>query len=122
MSILKNFFNLILCFLIISIHSTANSEGRTYQHNEKSTHCTLWDNLRLKWPQTSMGKESQKCRRRAVQPSKVSTTCRLTRQFFDSETGSRICVYKKQGVDGEKNVSLSPSLKCQREYTCRSDD
>ena len=120
---MKKIINIILyLFILFSISSLVFAEGRTYQHNEKNTHCTLWDNLRLKWPQTSMGQETQKCRRRAIQPTKLATTCRLTRQFFDSETGSRICVYKKQGVDGEKSVSLSPSLKCQRQYTCRADD
>ena len=44
---------------------------------KKRAHCSLWDNLRLKWPQTIMGREKAKCRRKAtLQPSfQISAVC-----------------------------------------------
>ena len=50
-------------FLVISIMlwfpSVGLSEGRVYE-NKKQPHCTLWDTMRLKWPQTIMGREKIK--------------------------------------------------------------
>ena len=101
----------------------AFSEGRIYEGSEEKAHCSLWDNLRLKWPQTILGREKAKCRRKAKPPTQVKNICRLRRQYIDPETGSRMCVYMRQGRDLEDtSVSMSPSLKCQRTYTCRSDD
>ena len=103
--------------------SPALSEGRIYEGTEEKAHCSLWDNLRLKWPQTIMGREKAKCRRKATPPTQFSNICRLRRQYIDPETGSRMCVYMRQGRGLEDtSVSLSPSLQCQRTYTCRSDD
>jgi hypothetical protein len=99
------------------------AEGRLYVPDEGSAHCTLWDNLRLKWPQTIMGRETAKCRRRAVPPTEIASNCRLRREYFDDETGMRMCVYMKPGRGAEdKTISLSPSLQCQRSYTCPMDD
>ena len=101
----------------------ALSEGRIYEGSEEKAHCSLWDNLRLKWPQTIMGREKAKCRRKATPPTQFSNICRLRRQYIDPETGSRMCVYMRQGRGlDDTSVSLSPSLQCQRTYTCRSDD
>ena len=102
---------------------SALSEGRIYEGSEEKAHCSLWDNLRLKWPQTIMGREKAKCRRKATPPTQFSNICRLRRQYIDPETGSRMCVYMRQGRGlDDTSVSLSPSLQCQRTYTCRSDD
>ena len=99
------------------------AEGRLYVPDEGSAHCTLWDNLRLKWPQTIMGRETAKCRRRAVPPTEIASNCRLRREYFDEETGQRMCVYMKPGRGAEdKVIPLSPSLQCQRSYTCPLDD
>ena len=106
---MKKIINIIIyLFILFSISSLAFAEGRTYQHNEKNTHCTLWDNLRLKWPQTSMGQETQKCRRRAIQPTKLATTCRLTRQFFDSETGSKFVFTRNRGLMAKNPLVYLP--------------
>lgn len=115
--------SLFVAFMIISGSNSALAEGRMYEHDPEGTHCTLWDNLRLVWPQTIMGREPAKCRRKAVQPTKVAVICRLQNQYIDKDTGSRMCVYRKQGKGTEEEVvSLSPQLSCQRTYHCRYDD
>jgi hypothetical protein len=119
-----------VCLLSLLVFSTIGlsngpvaAEGRLYVPDEGSAHCTLWDNLRLKWPQTIMGRETAKCRRRAVPPTEIASNCRLRREYFDDETGQRMCVYMKPGRGAEdKTISLSPSLQCQRSYTCPMDD
>jgi len=112
------------CFVAVFLLSgPAFSEGRIYEGAEEKAHCSIWDNLRLKWPQPILGREPAKCRRKATPPTQFSNICRLRRQYIDSETGSRMCVYMRQGRGLEDTVvSLSPSLNCQRTYTCRSDD
>ena len=50
--------------IILWFPSIGLTEGRVYEH-KKEPHCTLWDTMRLKWPQTIMGREKIKCRRRA---------------------------------------------------------
>ena len=108
---------------VLLMTGSALSEGRIYEGSEEKAHCSLWDNLRLKWPQTIMGREKAKCRRKATPPTQFSNICRLRRQYIDPETGSRMCVYMRQGRGlDDTSVSLSPSLQCQRTYTCRSDD
>ena len=112
---------IILAVLLMS--GPALSEGRIYEGSEEKAHCSLWDNLRLKWPQTILGREKAKCRRKAKPPTQFANVCRLRRQYIDPETGSRMCVYMRQGRGLEDtSVSMSPSLQCQRTYTCRSDD
>ena len=117
----------LVSLLVVSIIGLSNgpvaAEGRLYVPDEGSAHCTLWDNLRLKWPQTIMGRETAKCRRRAVPPTEIASNCRLRREYFDEETGQRMCVYMKPGRGAEdKVIPLSPSLQCQRSYTCPLDD
>jgi len=113
-----------LCLVLIVCYcQSATAEGRIYQHDPEGAHCTLWDNLRLVWPQTIMGREPAKCRRKAQQPTKMAVICRLSNQYIDKDTGSRMCVYRRQGRgDEEEVVSLSPSLSCQRTYSCQKDD
>ena len=108
---------------VLLMTGSALSEGRIYEGSEEKAHCSLWDNLGLKWPQTIMGREKAKCRRKATPPTQFSNICRLRRQYINPETGSRMCVYMRQGRGlDDTSVSLSPSLQCQRTYTCRSDD
>ncbi|EHI47908.1 hypothetical protein HIMB100_00014830 [SAR116 cluster alpha proteobacterium HIMB100] len=115
---------LFTCFMtLFMLSNAAHSEGRIYEGAEEKAHCSLWDNLRLTWPQTILGREPAKCRRKATPPTQFSNICRLRRQYIDPETGSRMCVYMRQGRGLDDTVvSLSPSLQCQRTYTCRSDD
>ena len=56
----------------VVIIGPAFSEGRIYEGSEEKAHCSLWDNLRLKWPQTILGREKAKCRRKATPPTQVS--------------------------------------------------
>ena len=113
----------VVLVAVLLMTGSALSEGRIYEGSEEKAHCSLWDNLRLKWPQTIMGREKAKCRRKATPPTQFSNICRLRRQYIDPETGSRMCVYMRQGRGlDDTSVSLSPSLQCQRTYTCRSDD
>jgi hypothetical protein len=79
----------------------------------------LWSNERLKWPQTIMGREKAQCRRRAVDSKQSNTFCRLIRNYIDSESGERMCVYKRQGNGlQELTVSMSASFKCQADFMC----
>ena len=67
-------------FIVVSdnpAHSEGEGRGRIYEGSEDKAHCTLWDTLRLRWPQTSMGREKIKCRRRAVPPTLITKVCRL---------------------------------------------
>ena len=115
---------LFTCFMtLFMLSGPAHSEGRIYEGAEEKAHCSLSYNLRLTWPQTILGREPAKCRRKATPPTQFSNICRLRRQYIDPETGSRMCVYMRQGRGLDDTVvSLSPSLQCQRTYTCRSDD
>ncbi len=101
----------------------AFSEGRIYEGSEEKAHCTLWDTLRLRWPQTTMGREKIKCRRRAVPPTQITKVCRLKKVGKDKETGQKLCVYSAQGRgDSDVTVPISPKLHCQRTYSCKKDD
>ena len=41
----------------------------------------------------------------------------------DAETGQKLCIYSAQGRgDAEVTVPISPSLNCQRTYSCKKDD
>ena len=43
--------------------------AKTYSGSgENAAHCSLWATDRLRWPQTSVGREKQECRRRAAKP------------------------------------------------------
>ena len=109
-------------FIVVS-DNPARSEGRIYEGSEDKAHCSLWDTLRLRWPQTSMGREKIKCRRRAVPPTLVTKVCRLKKVGKDKETGQKLCIYSAQGRgDSDVTVSISPSLNCQRTYSCKYDD
>ena len=61
--------------------------GKTYEGSEQGRHCALWSTDRLRWPQTSVGREKQECRRRAVRPTAGVIQCRLRRSYIDEETG-----------------------------------
>lgn len=114
---------LFVCFFLVMTDTPAFSEGRIYEGSEEKAHCTLWDTQRLRWPQTSMGREKTKCRRRAVPPTVISKVCRLKRVGKDKETGQKLCIYSAQGRgDSDVTVPISPSLSCQRTYSCKYDD
>ena len=69
------------------------------------------------------GAEKTKCRRKAVPPTTISKVCRLKKVGKDAETGQKLCIYSAQGRgDSEVTVPVSPSLNCQRTYSCKKDD
>ncbi|NBX07183.1 MAG: hypothetical protein EBR12_03730 [Proteobacteria bacterium] len=114
---------LVALSLLLLSDKAALSEGRIYEGSEEKAHCTLWDTQRLRWPQTSMGREKTKCRRKAVPPTAISKVCRLKKVGKDAETGQKLCIYSAQGRgDSEVTVPISPSLNCQRTYSCKKDD
>ena len=114
---------LVALSLLLLSDKAALSEGRIYEGSEDKAHCTLWDTQRLHWPQTSMGREKTKCRRKAVPPTAISKVCRLKKVGKDAETGQKLCIYSAQGRgDAEVTVPISPSLNCQRTYSCKKDD
>ena len=124
-SLLKfSIFQMVFAGLFLVMTNTpAFSEGRIYEGSEEKAHCTLWDTQRLRWPQTSMGREKMKCRRRAVPPTVISKVCRLKRVGKDKETGQKLCIYSAQGRGkSDVTVPISPSLSCQRNYSCKYDD
>ena len=113
---MKITFFVLLVFIFPSIVFAA---GKTYESSNQS-HCTEWSNKLLKWPQTSMGGEKAKCRIRAKKYSSGPVTCRLKKSYVDKETGSRMCVYYRQGYKtSDKVVSISSQLKCQVQYECK---
>ena len=96
------------------------AEGRMYEGSAEGP-CIEWSNKRLKWPQTILGREKAKCRRRGTKPSKGTTTCRLKRTYIDVGTKQRICVYERAGTGLEDvTMSVDPSAggACQRSYAC----
>ena len=118
------FFYLRLTLLFVALlcgaAQSSYAGGKTYQGNESSTHCTLWSNERLKWPQTIMGREKAECRRRAVDSSTSNTECRLIRTYIDKESGERMCIYKRHGTGlDELTLSMSAFLNCQRDFMCK---
>ena len=114
---------LFAVFFLVMMNTSAFSEGRIYEGSEEKAHCTLWDTQRLRWPQTSMGREKTACRRRALPPTVISKVCRLKRVGKDKETGQKLCIYSAQGRgNSDVTVPISPSLSCQRTYSCKYDD
>ena len=111
------------CIVAVCLLSApAFSEGRIYEGAEEKAHCSIWDNLRLKWPQTILGREKAECRRRAVDSKQSNTFCRLIRNYIDPESGERMCVYKRQGNGlQELTVSMSASFKCQVDFMCKRE-
>ena len=96
------------------------AEGRMYEGTAEGP-CIEWSNKRLKWPQTILGREKAKCRRRGKKPSKGTTTCRLKRTYIDVGTKQRICIFERAGTGLEDvTMSVDPSAggACQKSYAC----
>ena len=87
---------IIILFVVFSLLEMASDKpvlaaAKTYSGSgESAAHCSLWSSDRLRWPQTSVGREKQECRRRAVQPTSGVIQCRLRTSYIDQETGSGI--------------------------------
>ena len=106
--------------LVLSVSMSVtevHAEGRTYQGSESKAHCSLWDELRLKWPQTSLGREKRECRRKALPPTEsMQVQCRLIDNYIDPELDERMCVFERGATgQGPMTTSMDKNLKCPRE-------
>ena len=89
---------------------------------ESAAHCSLWSTDRLRWPQTSVGREKQECRRRATQPTSGVIQCRLRRSYIDEETGERMCIYQRGATgQGDMTTSMSKEFSCERSINCNQE-
>ena len=97
--------------------------GRTYEGSgESATHCSQWSSERLRWPQTSVGREKQECRRRAVKPTDGVIQCRLRTSYIDTETGERMCIYQRGATgQGDMTTSMSKEFSCERSISCKQE-
>ena len=60
----------VISLLEIASDKPVLAAAKTYSGSgESAAHCSLWASDRLRWPQTSVGREKKECRRRAVQPT-----------------------------------------------------
>ena len=115
-------------FLVVSLlsmvsNTPALAAAKTYSGaGESATHCTLWSSDRLRWPQTSVGREKQECRRRAVQPTSGVIQCRLRTSYIDEETGERMCIYQRGATgQGDMTTSMSKEFSCERSISCNQE-
>ena len=121
----KLFFILGIAVFLIGLDpfKPSMAEGITYESSEKfKKHCTLWSTDRLRWPQTSAGKEKQECRRRATRPTLGVIQCRLRRSYIDKETGERMCIYQRGATgQGDMTTSMSKNFFCERSINCKQE-
>ena len=124
---MKNYVAVILVtvvsFLGMTVASPVWAAGRTYEGSGESTaHCSLWSTDRLRWPQTSVGREKQECRRRAVRPTSGVIQCRLRTSYIDQETGERMCIYERGATgQGDMTTSMSKEFSCERSISCNQE-
>ena len=97
--------------------------AKTYSGSgEEAAHCSLWSSDRLRWPQTSVGREKQECRRRAARPTTGVIQCRLRRSYIDQETGERMCIYQRGATgQGDMTTSMSKEFSCERSINCNQE-
>ena len=97
--------------------------AKTYSGSgEEAAHCSLWATDRLRWPQTSVGREKQECRRRAARPTSGVIQCRLRRSYVDQETGERMCIYQRGATgQGDMTTSMSKEFSCERSINCKQE-
>lgn len=124
---MKNYVGVILMmvvsFLGMTSASPVSAAGRTYEGSgESAAHCSLWSSDRLRWPQTSVGREKRECRRRAVRPTGGVIQCRLRTSYVDQETGERMCIYERGATgQGDMTTSMSKEFSCERSISCNQE-
>ena len=124
---MKNYMVVIL-FMVVSMlgigfATPLLAAGKTYTGSgESAAHCSLWSSDRLRWPQTSVGREKQECRRRAVKPTSGVIQCRLRTSYIDQETGERMCIYQRGATgQGDMTTSMSKEFSCERSINCKQE-
>ena len=124
---MKNYMVLISMTVVyllgVTSASPVSAAGRTYEGaGESAAHCSLWSSDRLRWPQTSVGREKQECRRRAVRPTGGVIQCRLRTSYVDQETGERMCIYERGATgQGDMTTSMSKEFSCERSISCNQE-
>ena len=119
---------IVILFTLVSLLWVASvvpvlAAAKTYTGTgESAAHCSLWASDRLRWPQTSVGREKQECRRRAVQPTSGVIQCRLRTSYIDQETGERMCIYQRGATgQGDMTTSMSKEFSCERSINCNQE-
>ena len=119
---------IVILFMVVSMLGVSSATpvlaaGKTYSGSgESAAHCSLWSSDRLRWPQTSVGREKQECRRRAVQPTSGVIQCRLRTSYIDPESGERICIYQRGATgQGDMTTSMSKEFSCERSINCNQE-
>jgi len=119
---------IVILFMVVSMLGLSSAgpvlaAGKTYTGSgESAAHCSLWASDRLRWPQTSVGREKQECRRRAVQPTSGVIQCRLRTSYIDQESGERICIYQRGATgQGDMTTSMSKEFSCERSINCNQE-
>ena len=109
--------------LVMVSNTPVLAAAKTYSGaGESAAHCSLWSTDRLRWPQTSVGREKQECRRRAVQPTSGVIQCRLRTSYIDEETGERMCIYQRGATgQGDMTTSMSKEFSCERSISCNQE-
>lgn len=113
----------VVSLLEIALDKPVLAASKTYSGSgESAAHCSLWASDRLRWPQTSVGREKQECRRRAVQPTSGVIQCRLRTSYIDQETGERMCIYQRGATgQGDMTTSMSKEFSCERSINCNQE-
>ena len=118
----------VIFFSVMSLLGVASglpafAAAKTYSGSgESAAHCSLWSSDRLRWPQTSVGREKQECRRRAVKPTSGVIQCRLRTSYIDQETGERMCIYQRGATgQGDMTTSMSKEFSCERSISCNQE-
>ena len=119
---------IVILFMVVSMLGVSSATpvlaaGKTYSGSgESAAHCSLWSSDRLRWPQTSVGREKQECRRRAVRPTSGVIQCRLRTSYIDQETGERMCIYQRGATgQGDMTTSMSKEFSCERSISCNQE-
>ena len=119
---------IVILFMVVSMLGVSSATpilaaGKTYSGSgESAAHCSLWSSDRLRWPQTSVGREKQECRRRAVQPTSGVIQCRLRTSYIDQESGERKCIYQRGATgQGDMTTSMSKEFSCERSISCNQE-
>ena len=113
----------VVSLLEMAYDKSVQAAAKTYSGSgESAAHCSLWSTDRLRWPQTSVGREKQECRRRAVQPTSGVIQCRLRTSYIDDETGERMCIYQRGATgQGDMTTSMSKEFSCERSISCNQE-
>jgi hypothetical protein len=119
---------IVILFIVVSMLGVSSATpvlaaGKTYSGSgESAAHCSLWSSDRLRWPQTSVGREKRECRRRAVQPTSGVIQCRLRTSYIDQESGERMCIYQRGATgQGDMTTSMSKEFSCERSISCNQE-